>query len=52
LLNLNYPDPGHDFYLVVEIKEAAPVFRKYKWNFRELKNTKHTEMQRSRLLQV
>jgi predicted component of viral defense system (DUF524 family) len=40
LLNLNYPDPGHDFYLVVEIKEAAPVFRKYKWNFRELKNYK------------
>ncbi len=39
LIKKKYPDPGEDFYLVIEIAQVTDAeFENVKWNFKKLKN--------------
>src|SRR5699024_690475 len=39
LLELGYPDPGHDYYLLIELEPAEePELVNRKWYFKEFRN--------------
>ncbi|HMQ78418.1 MAG TPA: DUF2357 domain-containing protein [Ignavibacteria bacterium] len=41
LINLLYPNPGHEYYLVYELdNEAIPEFKNKEWDIRKFKNYK------------